>query len=72
MPSTVTVTARSGPNQLTTAGAFPNVSQITFDLDARVLRFAQGGNFPVKEFDLSTVTTTTFSISGANYTITVS
>lgn len=70
MPSQVTVTAKTGPAVQATALIITEVTNMNFDLVKRVLQVFQGST--VKEFDLSTVTTTTFTISGVNYTMVVS
>lgn len=75
MPSQVTVTAKTGPGLQNTAVVLPNVTNINFDLIARevqVLHKDPSGEPQDKEYDLVGVTTVTFSISGANYTITIS
>lgn len=71
MASTVTVTAKTGPALQVTTLALQNVKSIQFDLERSVL-YVKGDGPNTKEYDLSTVTTVTFSISGVNYTVTVS
>lgn len=66
MSSQVTVTARTGPAIVDTADVLRNVDNINFNLAKRVM------TVDGKEYDLSTVTTVTFSISGRDYTIAVS
>ncbi|MGI0013626.1 MAG: hypothetical protein ACREBU_09325 [Nitrososphaera sp.] len=75
MASQLTVTAKTGPDRQNTALVLPNVTSLNFDLDERVLMVFHkdtNGTPQDKEYDLSSVTTVTFSISGANYTVTVS
>lgn len=68
--SQVTVTAKSGPGFQATALVVTGVTNIQFDLVGRVLSLFQGS--VVETYDLSTVTTVTFSISGSTYTVVVS
>jgi len=73
MPHQVTVTGKTGPDRTVTAAVIPNVTQIDFQLNDKRLfiHTEQGVGDNVKEFDL-TFTTVTFSITGGNYTVTVS
>jgi len=71
MPSSVTVTAKAGPGLQATALVLSNISNIMFDMDNRKVQVNNSGTV-IREFDLVGVTTITFSLSGANYTITVS
>jgi len=70
MASTVTITAKIGPAIQVTSLVLTGVTSVNWDLDKRVLEINCGG--VIKIYDLVGVTTVTFSISGANYTITVS
>jgi len=74
MPHQATVTAQTGPGRQLTAVTIPNVIGIDFQLNDRRLFIAteQGVGDNIKEFDLSTITTVTFSIAGGNYSVTVS
>ena len=78
MPSgSATVTAKAGPNEQNTAVVFSGITAFTVDIARQVLQLWQGSqptSAPAKEFDLSTVTTFTATLSGAagNWTITVS
>jgi hypothetical protein len=75
MASQVTVTAKAGPALQATSLVLGAVTYIIFDLVARVVQVGQGSqptNGPYKEFDLVGVTTVEFTISGANYTMTIS
>lgn len=73
MASQVTVTAKTGPALQATAMVLGDVQNINFDLARRVVQVFQPVlNTQPKEFDLTGVTTITFSISGANYTMVIS
>lgn len=78
MPSgSATVTAKTGPNEQNTAQVFSGVTAFTVDIARQVLQLwlgSQPTNAPAKEFDMSTVTTFTATLTGAggNWTITVS
>lgn len=72
MPSSVTVTAKSGPAIQATAIVLTNATEVKFDLERGMLFVSQSSKPNINEFALSSVTAVTFSISGANYTITVS
>lgn len=73
MPHQATVTANTGPGRAVTAAVIPLVRNIDFQLvDKRLfIETEVGVGDNIKEFDLSTVTTVTFAISGGNYTVTV-
>lgn len=70
MPSQLTVTAKTGPGFTNTALVLTNVSEIKFDLVRKVATVVSEGQ--IKEYDLYGVTTVTFTISGANYTMVIS
>jgi hypothetical protein len=72
MPSQLTVTAKTGPAQQNTALVLADVTSINFDLVGRTARVYLSGAGGVKEYDLVGVTTVTFTISGANYTMVMS
>jgi hypothetical protein len=72
MPSQLTVTAKSGPAAQNTALVLGDVSTMFFDLNRRVLQVGQNAVVGLKEYDLVGVTTVTFTVSGANYTMVVS
>lgn len=73
MPHQVTVTAKTGPDRQVTALPLLNIDKIEFELDDKIVRmFQQGGASSVKEFDLASVTTITFSIVAGNYTMVIS
>jgi len=74
MPVNLTMTAQTGPARQVTAGTFTGGGILILP-DRKILQMFQGGDTntpPMKEFDLSTVTTLTCVISGPNYTITMS
>lgn len=75
MPSgTATVTAKTGPAVQNTAIVLSSITSFSVDIKRQVLQFYQGNELtgPAKEYDLTGVTTFTVSISGGNFTITVS
>jgi len=74
MPHQATVTAQTGPGRQLTAVTIPNVTAVDFQLNDRRLFITtdQGAGDNIKEFDLSTITTVTFSIAAGNYSVTVS
>ena len=71
MASSVTITADTGPAVQNTSIVLSDVKAVHFDLVARALQVNQSAGV-IKEYDLVGVTTVTFSISGADYTITIS
>lgn len=73
MASQATVTARSGPAVQSTAVVINNVLSYEADLINRNIQIRTSDQpNRILEYDLSTVTTFTTSISGANWTITIS
>jgi len=72
MPSQVTVTAKTGPAVQNTAIVLTDASRVEFDLMDRTLFVSQNGQVGIKEYDLVGVTTISCTVSGANYTWTVS
>jgi len=74
MPHQITVTGKTGPDRTITAAVVQNVQKVDFDLNDKIISIttdqSSGGN--IKEFDLGTITTVTFAISGGNYTIVAS
>lgn len=74
MASQVTVTAKTGPAQQVTAQVLGDVQRMDFDLRANVLFVHQSPSSErqIKEFDLNSVATVTFTVSGRNYTMVVS
>lgn len=71
---TATITADSGPAVQNTSLVLSGITSFSVDIGRNMLMMYQGNELtgPAKEFDLSTVTTFTVSISGGNYTITIS
>jgi len=73
MPTgSATITAKTGPAVQNTALALTGVTQVTYDLERNVLFVQQGGNRPIKEFELQGVATATITISGGNFAFVVS
>lgn len=75
MPVTLTITAKSGPDRQNTAAVFSGKPGILFLPDRKVLQLLDGGDTnspPIKEFDLTGVTTVTCVITGNTYAFTVS
>jgi hypothetical protein len=73
MPTgTATITAKSGPSIQNTALPLTGVTLVTYDVDRNVLFVQQGSARPIKEFDLTGVTTATITISGGNFAFVVS
>lgn len=66
-----TVTAKIGPGAQATALVLDNITSINLDLLDKVMSVYRGNTF-AGDADLVGVTTVTVSISGGNYTITVS
>lgn len=66
----VTITAKTGPGSQVTALVIQNVTNLNFDLAGENLQVFKGSSFST--YDLSDIATVTFSISGHNYTVTVS
>jgi hypothetical protein len=74
MPINATITAQMGPARQVTAGTFIGSGMLVLP-DRKILQIFQGGDTnspPMKEFDLSTATTFTVTISGPTYTVTIS
>jgi len=75
MPVNATVTAKSGPDRQSTAQLFSGLTGILFLPDRKVLQLLLGGDTntpPMKDFDLTGVTTVTCVVSGNNYNFTIS
>jgi len=74
MPINATITAQTGPARQVTAGVFVGTGLLLLP-DRKIMQLFQGGDTntpPMKEFDMTGVTTITVSISGTTYTVTVS
>lgn len=73
MPHQVTVTAQTGPARQLTTTVIPNVNEVTFSPNQKMLRVqiddANGRN---KEFDLAAATTVTCTITTGNFAFIVS
>lgn len=69
--ATITVTADTGPAVQNTAKVFTGISSLVTDVARQVLTLFFVSGQPI-EFDLSTVATYTVTISGLNYTVTIS
>ena len=75
MPVNLTITAKSGPDRTNTAAVFTGKPGILFLPDRKILQLFDGGDTnspPMKEFDLTGVTTLTCTITGNTYAFTVS
>lgn len=70
MPSSATVTAKTGPNVTNTAIVLTNVTRLNYDISGLVLFITSNG--VIKQYDLSGVTTVTTTISGTTFTVTIS
>ena len=70
----ITATMRTGPAVQNTSLVIPNVVYYETDLERQVLMIRQRGVAGLKQFDLSTVTTVTSTLTGAagNWTIALS
>jgi hypothetical protein len=67
----VTVTGYAGPGMTVTAVVINNVTKFEVDIDKGMLRMTDtSGN--LKEVAISAATTFTVTISGGNYTVTIS
>lgn len=74
MPINATVTAKTGPERQITAGAFTGTGLLLLP-DRKIAQLFQGGDTnspPMKEFDMTAVTTLTCVISGTTYTVVIS
>lgn len=70
--NSVTVTAYAGPGILATAQEITDVTGVNFNFQSGVLEISTSSSPSPMFFELASVATVTFSISGQNYTITVS
>lgn len=74
MPATATVTAKSGPNQQSTAKVFTGLTGVLLLPDRRIMQLFTGGDTnspPEFEFDLTGVTTLTATINGTAGTLSI-
>jgi hypothetical protein len=75
VPINATVTAKTGPASQVTAGAFAGMTGMLILPDRKIVQLFTGGDTnspPMKEFDMTGVTTFTISISGTTYTVVIS
>lgn len=70
----LTVTAKTGPAQQVTNQVLSPVSGINFNIEGKLVTVYQGGEMssPVREYELTGVTSVTFTIAGDNYTMIIS
>ena len=68
----VTVTAKVGPGLTTTSQLITEVRDIKFDMVRGMLYVNKVDGHNTPEFDIRAITAVTFTISGINYTISVS
>ena len=73
MPHQATVTAKTGPDRQVTGMVLLNVIGVDFQLNDKRLFIQVENNTGdnIKEFDLTSVTTVTVTISAGNYSVTV-
>lgn len=71
MPSTVTVTGKTGPGLTMTAQPFTGVTSFTIDTDKEVLHITGPGGV-VTDVDIAAATTITCTVSGNTYVLTIS
>ncbi len=70
MPSTATITAKIGPGLTATAQVINNVSSFTIDTDKELLTVVSGS--VTTQYDIAAATTILCTVSGNNYTLTIS
>lgn len=70
MPSQVTVTGTTGPGLAVTALVITDVVSFTVDCAKELLTVYAGGKY--REIAIVTATTITCTVSGNNYTLTIS
>lgn len=68
--SQVTATGKMGPNLTLTAAVFNNVTQFDMNSDTNILSIWQGTK--ATHVSISAATTVTCTVSGGQYTLTVS
>ena len=72
MPHSATVTASLGPGRSAIATALTNISRLNISFDERKLQIAQAGvGNPVREFEMTAISTITITNSSGNYTVTI-
>lgn len=72
MPSTATVTGKTGPAQTVTSAVINNVVRLEVLTAPKSVLFVQESNGKIREFDLNGTTTFTVTPSTGNLTITIS
>jgi hypothetical protein len=74
MPSIATVTGKMGPDRTLTAQVFNLVTFFSIDTNNEILDIAynNGSGAQRSQIDISAATTITCTVSGANYTLTIS
>jgi len=74
MPSQATVTGKVGAGATLTAFVFNNVTFFSVDTNNEVLdiMFNNGSGADRRQIDISAATTITCTVTGANYTLTIS
>jgi hypothetical protein len=74
MPSTATITGKVGPDRTLTAQVFNLVTFFSIDTNNELLdiMYNNGSGAERRQIDISAATTITCTVSGANYTLTIS
>lgn len=73
MPHQVTVTGQLGPARQLTTAVIPNVNEVVFNLNPKILRVRiDDPNGNIKDFDISAATTVTCAVTAGNYAFTIS
>jgi hypothetical protein len=75
VPINATITAKTGPAAQVTAMVFNGITGMIVLPDRKILQLFQGGDTnspPMKDFDLTGVTTFTVTIVGNNYNVVIS
>ena len=70
MPSTATVTSDTGPAIQSTSVVYGNVTSVEFLIDKSIIRIVS--NCRIIDFDYASIGTVTYTIDGANATVTIS
>jgi len=72
MPNPLTVTAKAGPGIQNTAIVLNNVNSIEFDFNRKMIFVTRNGLTTTQEYDMTGITSVSFSISGSTYSMTIS
>jgi hypothetical protein len=72
MPSPVTVTGKVGPGLTATTQLLPDVANLNINFNNKVLSLIGQNPQIYKEYDINAASTMTVTISGGNYTVTIS